>query len=345
MAEPGRVPVTVDTDTYPDPTTYLARLEAVLYDDPGLSPRAPRPDFRGAVEAARAILDEWRFVSAELPAGAGEWETLSADQRDLVRALGDRTPVRLPTPVLRPGPGPDGMVGTWSSMAVTFPRGVLYRDPVAFAHDPTTLQPGEPHRTCWTNPRGWVTEDSAGLALVCDLLHPAYGDSYVNVWTDGACTTGGLGGWAWWCGDRPGEHDSGAEPFTTNNQMEMWAVIEAIGADYDHEPIRIISDSKYVVDCMTERWYDRWRANGWRKETRTEGGTGWQPVANRELWEELLATVEGHAAPIDWVHVRGHGKDKAADPVLVAGNKAADRLAVEARIGLAAQHDHRGERT
>lgn len=148
----------------------------------------------------------------------------------------------------------------------------------------------------------------------------------ITVFVDGACS-GGLGGWAWWVDDSPLGHDSGHEGETTNNRMEIQAAIEAISADHEHEPLRIVSDSAYVVNCMLERWFDGWRANGWRSSKK-------RPVENRDLWEELLAVIQAHRAPIEWVHVRGHGRRSTDPPEYVAGNDKADRLAVAARIRL-----------
>jgi len=153
----------------------------------------------------------------------------------------------------------------------------------------------------------------------------------VTVYTDGACSRGGVGGWAWWV--NPSTFDSGAEHFTTNNQMELWSVIEALGAFNPDVPVRIVSDSSYVVNAFLEDWFGKWQANGWRNSKK-------QPVENLELWQELLAQVQAHRAPIEWVHTRGHGKGA---PEHKHGNDQADKLAVEARLAFAAEHDRRGE--
>jgi ribonuclease HI len=81
---------------------------------------------------------------------------------------------------------------------------------------------------------------------------------------------------------------SGHEPATTNNRMEMTAAIAAL-RDSPMEPIEIVSDSKYVVDCMNQVWYVRWQHNGWKT---TRG----KPVLNADLWTELLACVDGRSA-------------------------------------------------
>lgn len=156
-------------------------------------------------------------------------------------------------------------------------------------------------------------------------------DGPVTVYTDGACSRGGIGGWAWW--QSPAASGSGAEHFTTNNQMELWSVIEALGAWAPDVPLRIVSDSSYVVNAFAEDWFGKWRANGWRNSKK-------EPVENRELWEELLAQVQAHRASIEWVHTRGHGKGA---PEHKHGNGQADKLAVQARLDLAGEHDRRGE--
>lgn len=153
----------------------------------------------------------------------------------------------------------------------------------------------------------------------------------VTVYTDGSQRANGDGGWAWWVS--PAAFDSGAERFTTNQRMELWACVEAIGAFNPDVPLRIVSDSAYVVNCFHERWFDDWRTRGWRNARR-------EPVANQALWEELLAQVESHRAPIEWIHIRGHGKANSRgerpDPQHVHGNDQADRFATAASAGLSA---------
>lgn len=153
--------------------------------------------------------------------------------------------------------------------------------------------------------------------------------SRITVYTDGSQRANGDGGWAWWVS--PALHDSGAERFTTNQVMELWAAIEAISAFNPDVPLRIVSDSAYVVNCFHERWFDDWRARGWRNSKK-------EPVANRATWEELLAMVDAHRGPIEWVHIRGHGKvnsrGERPDPAHVHGNEQADLLATAASASL-----------
>lgn len=142
------------------------------------------------------------------------------------------------------------------------------------------------------------------------------------MYTDGSAWKG-EGGWAWWWGDGPSEQGSGHVCYATNNTMELVAVIEAIRADRDHSDLVIVSDSQYVVHCMLERWYDRWREDRWKKPAPSR-----LAIANRELWEELLAEIEAHRGTIEWVHTRGHGRGLAEHR---HGNSQADALAGQAR--------------
>lgn len=141
------------------------------------------------------------------------------------------------------------------------------------------------------------------------------------VHTDGSCRGNpGPGGWAW--AEGPARYASGAEAHTTNQRMEVTAVIEALRANPDG-PLEIVSDSSYVVRCFTDKWYVGWRRRGWRN---SQG----QPVANRDLWEALLplALESGREVTFSWV--RGH----AGDPM----NEFVDSLAT------AAADEQRGRR-
>lgn len=138
------------------------------------------------------------------------------------------------------------------------------------------------------------------------------------VYTDGACSPNpGAGGWGWWVNDS--EYGSGADPQSTNNVMELRAVIEALKAQPADQFIEVHSDSKYVTDCFNQRWYVGWRKNGWKT---SKGG----PVQNRETWEELLSVLDARTANTKWVYVKGHAGN--------VGNEKADSLAVAARLGI-----------
>ena len=133
------------------------------------------------------------------------------------------------------------------------------------------------------------------------------------VYTDGACSGNpGPGGWAWAVAPA-GPFAAGAEARSTNQRMEIKAVLEAARALDGHLEIR--SDSTYVVNCFRQRWWEKWLAKGWVSSQR-------KPVANRDLWEPLIDLYRADPACFDFVWVKGHGDDPMNDVV--------DRLAVEA---------------
>ena len=109
----------------------------------------------------------------------------------------------------------------------------------------------------------------------------------------------------------------GGEADTTNNRMEMLAVINGLKeltglADVSGVPITIRTDSEYVANAFNKGWLDNWQGNGWKT-------SGRKPVKNQELWQEMLKAAGG--LELSFVHVRGH----AGDP----GNEACDRIANE----------------
>jgi ribonuclease HI len=151
------------------------------------------------------------------------------------------------------------------------------------------------------------------------------------VYTDGACSGNpGPGGWAW--AVPGGRFQSGADPQTTNQRMELRAALEALRSI--DGPVVVMSDSTYVVNCFRDRWYEGWIKRGWLNTAR-------KPVANRDLWEPLLELalqrgVERGAdrGGIDFRWVKGHGDDPMNDVV--------DRLAVEAAL---TQEGRQGDET
>jgi ribonuclease HI len=139
----------------------------------------------------------------------------------------------------------------------------------------------------------------------------------LEIWTDGACKGNpGPGGWGVLMvyGTHKKEM-SGGELVTTNNQMELTAVIRALEAVRRPCPVRLHLDSSYVRDGITG-WIHGWKKKGWK----TASGS---PVKNVELWQRLdrLVTEYEAKAPMEWVWVKGH----AGDP----GNERADELANE----------------
>lgn len=127
----------------------------------------------------------------------------------------------------------------------------------------------------------------------------------VRITTDGACIGNpGPGGWA--CvlrfGSRTGEM-YGCAPETTNNRMELQAVIQGLRALKEPCAVTVSTDSQYVQRGITE-WLKAWKANGWRKSKNSKGH---RVVLNRDLWEELDRIQSSHT--IQWRWVKGHADD------------------------------------
>jgi ribonuclease HI len=133
----------------------------------------------------------------------------------------------------------------------------------------------------------------------------------VEIWTDGACKGNpGPGGWGALLKLGAVEKTlHGGEPLTTNNRMEMLAVIEALGALKRPCKVLLHVDSQYVMKGMTE-WIHGWKQRGWRTADK-------KPVKNADLWQRMDEEVSKHS--ITWKWVKGH----AGDP----GNERADLLA------------------
>lgn len=125
----------------------------------------------------------------------------------------------------------------------------------------------------------------------------------IEVYTDGACSGNpGPGGWAWAVDG--GQSASGGDPETTNQRMELRAALEAVQTL--ERPVRVVSDSTYVVNCFRDKWYEGWKKRGWRNANKN-------PVANRDLWEPLIA--EHLKGGIEWQWVKGHSGDRMNDLV------------------------------
>lgn len=144
----------------------------------------------------------------------------------------------------------------------------------------------------------------------------------VVIYTDGACKGNpGPGGWGVLLQSGATTKELyGGEPGTTNNRMEMMAVIQALAALKRPCAVTLYLDSQYVLKGITE-WLPGWKAKGWRTASKA-------PVKNAELWQRLDALVHGGGHAIDWRWVRGHNGD--------AGNERADALAnmgVEVALG------------
>lgn len=136
----------------------------------------------------------------------------------------------------------------------------------------------------------------------------------VEAFTDGACSGNpGPGGWGVLL--RYGKHEKelcGGEAATTNQQMELQAAIEALKALSKPCSITIHSDSKYVVQGMTE-WIHNWKAKGWKT-------AGKKPVSNLERWQQLDALAAGHDVNWEWIKGHaGHPENERADELARAG--------------------------
>lgn len=126
----------------------------------------------------------------------------------------------------------------------------------------------------------------------------------LEVWTDGACSGNpGPGGWAW--ATRDGRQDSGGDPATTNQRMEIRAALEAVRAL--DGPLVVVSDSTYVVNCFRDGWWQGWIARGWTTSAR-------KPVVSRDLWEPLITLVNARG-DISFRWVKGHSGDEMNDLV------------------------------
>jgi ribonuclease HI len=136
----------------------------------------------------------------------------------------------------------------------------------------------------------------------------------VEIYTDGACRGNpGVGGWAAFLRRGADQKEiSGAEAHTTNNRMELTAVIRALEALRRPIAVRVYTDSEYVRRGITE-WLGAWKARGWLTADR-------KPVKNQDLWQRLDELVAPHR--IEWHWVPGHAG--------VEGNERVDRLANEA---------------
>lgn len=134
----------------------------------------------------------------------------------------------------------------------------------------------------------------------------------VTLYTDGACSGNpGAGGWGCILEYNGTEKEmSGYNPCTTNNQMELTAVIEGLKALKEPCYVDIYSDSAYVVNAFLENWITDWQLRGWKNASK-------DPVKNVPLWEELLSLLSVHKAT--WHKVKGH-----ADNV---NNNRCDKLA------------------
>ena len=124
----------------------------------------------------------------------------------------------------------------------------------------------------------------------------------LKIWTDGSCLGNpGPGGWAFVATDDKNVAERcGGEKDTTNNRMELMAVIRALTAAHRHKSVEIHTDSQYVKNGM-QTWMKNWKKNNWRTADK-------KPVKNQDLWQQLDELAQ--TTKIHWVWVRGHNGEE-----------------------------------
>ncbi|HBC27456.1 MAG TPA: ribonuclease HI [Ruminococcaceae bacterium] len=136
----------------------------------------------------------------------------------------------------------------------------------------------------------------------------------VQIFTDGACQGNpGPGGWGAILRYQGREREiSGGEAQTTNNRMELRAVIEALSLLKEPCEVTLCSDSRYVCDAIEKGWAKSWKRNGWRKADK-------KPALNSDLWERLLELLTVHRVTVAWVRGHdGHPENERCDRLAVA---------------------------
>ena len=136
----------------------------------------------------------------------------------------------------------------------------------------------------------------------------------INIFTDGACSGNpGPGGWCAILRYETAEKVlSGGEKLTTNNRMELTAVIKALSALKEPCAVTLVTDSKYVSDAVGKRWVYGWQARGWKKSDN-------KPALNADLWEKLLFLLKIHSVEFVWIKGHaGHPENERCDRTAVA---------------------------
>ena len=145
----------------------------------------------------------------------------------------------------------------------------------------------------------------------------------IDIWADGGCRGNpGPGGWGVLL--RTGAHEKelwGGEPATTNNRMELTAVIRALEAMKRPVRARIHTDSQYVQKGISE-WIHGWKRNGWKTSDK-------KPVKNADLWQELDGLAAKHR--LEWLWVKGHAGDPGNERADALANRGIDELGAAAR--------------
>ena len=140
----------------------------------------------------------------------------------------------------------------------------------------------------------------------------------LQVFTDGASSPDGRGGWAYVVVEDDIEilRGQGSALGVTHQRMEIRAVAEALLAAPKNVPLNVVGDSAYVIDCLRDEWHVKWESNGWKNSSK-------KPVANRDEWERLFAAWRAREAVTTWERIKGHNGHR--------WNGMVDSLAVEAK--------------
>jgi len=141
----------------------------------------------------------------------------------------------------------------------------------------------------------------------------------IELYTDGACRGNpGVGGWGAILVYNGSEKElSGGEAQTTNNRMELTAVIEGLSAIHESCEVKVYSDSKYFIDAIEKGWVYSWRKNNWIKSDK-------KPALNPDLWEKLLELLDKHKVSLVWV--RGHNGHEYNERCDVLATSYADKI-------------------
>ena len=143
----------------------------------------------------------------------------------------------------------------------------------------------------------------------------------VDVFTDGACQGNpGPGGWGAILRYNGVEKElSGGDPETTNNRMELMAVISALEALKEPCEVTLCSDSQYVCNAISKGWARSWKKNGWRRSNK-------EPALNPDLWELLLQQLDRHHVTVNWFKGHaGHPENERCDRLAVAAAERAKK--------------------
>lgn len=143
----------------------------------------------------------------------------------------------------------------------------------------------------------------------------------MTAYTDGSCDTmSGRGGWAYLLRfNAQRKVESGFEPGTTNNRMELTAAVKALEALREPCSVVLVTDSEYLKRAFTDGWLDKWQRNGWKTSSR-------ESVKNQDLWLRLLELAAVHEISWSWIKGHaGHPDNEEVDGLALAARKAGGR--------------------